>query len=430
MALCAKSISVSRLMLLSSLFLTSGCGLLPPGDAQSESVSPQPEKLAAVDVAIAREGILSPKQEYIGTTFPVREVALRSRIEGQILDLAVDVGDRVEQGQVLGRIDAALLASAVLEAEAELAALESEVTSRQADVNEAIAQVEQAKLELAQAQSDAARANKLLQQGAVTEQAAELERTEVGTAQQLLQSAQQQVENRQSAVFAAQRRVIAQEALLAQEQRRKSFAVLRSPITGSVLAKAVETGDLAQPGDEILRLGDFSQIQVQVQISELELGSISLGQTTQVKLDAFPEQTFAGELTQIALEADPTARLIPVEITVPNQDRRIGKGLLARVNFVRQSDRSIVVPETALEVSSESVQGNSEVDTATIFILQEAGEQATVTKRQVKLGDRANSLVEIVAGLEAGEKFVVRSSRELENDEPVRLSFISESASQ
>ena len=430
MTLRAKSISVSWLMLLSSLLLTSGCGLLSPGDAQSESVSPQAERLTAVDVAIARAGILSPKQEYVGTTFPVREVALRSRIEGQILDLAVDVGDRVEQDQVLGRIDAALLASAVLEAEAELTALESEVTSRQADVNEAIAQVEQAQLELAQAQSDFARTNKLLQQGAVTEQAAELERTEVGTAQQLLRSAQQQVENRQSAVIAAQRRVIAQKALLAQEQRRKSFAVLRSPITGSVLEKAVEPGDLAQPGDEVLRLGDFSQIQVQVQISDLELGAISMGQTTQVKLDAFPEQTFMGELTQIALEADPNARLVPVEITVPNQARRIGKGLLARVDFVRQSDRSIVVPETALEVSSEGTKASSEVDTATIFILQEAGEQATVTERLVKIGDRANSLVEIVAGLEAGEKFVVRSSRELENGEPVRLSFISESATQ
>lgn len=429
MALRAKSISVYWLILLSGLLFPSGCGLLPPEDAQRESTSPQPQKLVAVDVAIAREGVLSPKQEYVGTTFPVREVALRSRIEGQILDLAVDEGDRVQQGQVLGRIDDVLLASVVLEAEGELAALESEVTSRQADVNDAIAQVKQAKLELAQAQSDAARSNKLLQQGAVTEQAAELERTAVGTAQQLLQSAQQQVENRQSEVIAAQRRVTAQSALLAQEQRRKSFSVLIAPIMGSVLSKAVEPGDLAQPGDEVLRLGDFSQIQVQVEISELELGEIRVGQTTQVKLDAFPEQTFTGEVSQISLAADPTARLIPVEITIPNSERRISKGLLARVNFARQSDRSIVVPETAIKVS-ERINPNSEVDTGAMFILKREGEQVTVTERQVVLGSQANSLVEITAGLEVGEEFVVRSSRELEDGDLVRLSFISESASQ
>jgi len=429
MAIRAKSIVIYWLILLpGSLSFSTGCNLLPPGDAQSESASPQAERLVAVDVAIAREDIVEQEREYIGTTFPLREVALRSRIEGQILDLTVDVGDRVERGQVLGRIDDAILASVVLEAEAELAALESEVTSRQADVNDAIAQVEQAKLELAQAQSDAARSNQLQQEGAVTAQAAELDRTAVGTAQQALQSAQQQIENWQSAVVAAQKRVAAQRALVAQEQKRKSFAVLTSPVTGSVLEKVVELGGLVQPGDEVLRLGDFSQIEIQVQVSELELGKIRLGQATQVKLDAFAAQTFTGEVTQISLAADTTARLIPVEVTIPNQERRIGKGLLARVNFASQGDRAIIIPDTALQVTSAVTKADGiDLDSATIFVLEREGEQTKVKARQIELGKRANSAVEIISGLEPGEEFVLRSSGDLQDGDLVRLSFISES---
>ena len=412
-------------ILIPGLLFMAGCSLLPPGDAQSDASPPQQQNVS-VDVAIARTGSLEKDIEYVGTTFPVREVSLRSRVEGQILDISVDVGDRVEQGQVLARIDDSILAATAIEAEAEVAALQSEVASLEADVNDAIAQVEQAELELKQAQSDAARTSQLFEQGAVSEQAAELDRTAVGTAQQALRSAQQQVANRSAAVVAAQRRVAAQEALVAQEKQRKSFTELTSPVTGSVLARVLEPGDLAQPGDEVLQLGDFNSIQVRVQISELELAEVRVGQTAQVRLDAFPDRTFTGEVTQISLAADATARLIPVEVTIANTDRRIGRGLLARVNFGQQNDNSIIVPETAVQIASEEVKENSESDTATIFVLQKEGEQATVTAREVKLGDRANSQVEIMTGLKPGEEFVVRSGGDLQDGDRVSLSFISE----
>jgi RND family efflux transporter MFP subunit len=406
------------------LLLAGGCGLLPPGDAQSESASPQQQqKFVTVDAAVARPASLEEATEYVGTTFPVREVSLRSRVEGQLLDVTADVGDRVEQGEVLARIDDSISKATVVEAEAEVAALQSEVASLEADVNDARAQVEQAQLELKQAQSDAARTSQLFQQGAISEQEAELDRTAVGTARQTLQSAQQQVANRASAVVAAQRRVAAQEAIVAQEQQRQSFTVLTSPVTGSVLERILEPGDLAQAGDEVLQLGDFSQIQVQVQISELELAGIRTGKTAQVRLDALPEQIFTGEVTQISLAADATARLIPVEVTIPNSDRRIGRGLLARVNFDQSNNQNIVVPETAVQVAN-----NSQSDIATMFILKREGEQATVTAREVKLGDRANSQVEILSGIEPEEEFVVRSSGNLQNGDRVRLSFISESS--
>jgi len=411
--------------------LVNGCSPIPSGKAQSNSGSTRQVQLSpSVDVEVARQSSLEMENQYVGTTFPLQEVSLRSRIEGQILELNVDVGDRVAKGQILARIDDSINTSSVLETEAELEAMRSEVTSLEAGVRESLTQVKQAKIVLQQAQSDLIRSNQLVQEGAVSQQSAEQAQNDVNNAQQALVSAQQQIANRNGSVAAAQRRVAAQQAIVAQEQKRKSFTLLRSPVKGSVIAKALEPGDLAQVGDQVLQLGDFSQIKVQVQISELELGKIRVGQPAQVRLDAFPEKTFKGKVTQISLAADPTARLVPVEITIPQLDDRFGRGLLARVSFVEQNKVSIVIPESALvQKSTEQIKeiGDNSPDLATVFILQKEEEQTTVKARQVKLGDRANSQVEILSGLKPGERFVVRSSSNLQDGDRVRQSFLSES---
>ncbi|GAB4550632.1 MAG: efflux RND transporter periplasmic adaptor subunit [Pleurocapsa sp.] len=415
-----------RLGIAIALVTPLGCSPIDSGEAKTESPEMKQQQIAAVDTAIARAGQLENAEEYTGTTLPQREIAVRSRIEGQILDIAVDVGDTVKKGQVIARIDDDILASEVAEAEAEIAALQAEVSSLQAEVNDAQATVERSRLELQQAQSDAARSEQLYREGAISEQSVELARTAVGTANQALLSAQQQVQNQISAVNAAQRRVKAQQAIVDRAQQRQSYSTLISSVDGSVLERTLEPGDLAQPGDEILRLGDLSQIKVEVQISELELNNIRLGETAEVRLDAWRDRTFTGRVSQISPVADSTARLIPIEIIIPNGDRRIGSGLLARVSFESTKAPQVVIPETAIQIASFQNKANTDEQTATIFIINGKGEQATVEARTVTIGKTVDHRVEIISGLKPGEQFVVRSSKDLKDGDKVRLSFISE----
>lgn len=413
--------------------LVAGCGMLPKEavDAQSQPQGAEGNQgITPVDVTIARTGNLYEEIEYTGTTTPVREVSLRAQVEGQVLSLAVDIGDAVKQGQVIAQLDDTLLVTALRQAEAELATQRSEVASAQTQVSNARAQVERSRLELQQAQADSRRQQRLLREGAIAAQQAEQARTTAQTAAQALRAAQEQVRTEQQAVVAAQSRVVAQQAVVAQARERQSYARLKSPISGLVLELVTEEGNLVQPGGEILRLGDFSRVQVVVQVSELELSKVRIGQSVQVRLDAFPNQTFNGQVSRISPAADSRARLIPVEVIIPNSNGKIGSGLLARVSFEGGATQRVVVPETAISPGegARERQGEEQNSNGTVFVVigGEGRSQATVTARSVTLGERADGKVEILSGLRAGERFVARSGKPLKNGETVRLSILSE----
>ncbi|BAY65154.1 RND family efflux transporter MFP subunit [Calothrix brevissima NIES-22] len=420
-----------------SLF-TASCASSPKESADAQSQAPNTGRQGGgatpVDVAIARTDSLQTQPEYTGSTIPYRTVSLRSQVEGRLLGLNVDVGDRVRQGQNIGQLDDVLLLTDLKQAEAELASLQSEVARATNQVSNARAQVESARLQLVQAQADSQRQQQLVQQGAIAEQTAQQARTAAQTAAQALRSATEQVRTEQQAVAAAQGRVTAQKAVVAQAKERRSYTRLTSPIAGVITEKVTEPGNLLQAGGEVLKIADFNRVKVVVQVSELELGQIKIGQSVEVRLDAFPNQTLVGRVARISPAADATARLIPVEVVIPNSEGKIGSGLLARVNFATQAAQRVVVPQTAIQkpprnqAASQTTANKqaSDKQTGTLFVITNTEGKAKVTARAVTLGKRADAKVEILSGLQAGESYVVRSGKPLKDGDAVRLSIISE----
>ena len=425
----------------------SGCNFLPKGgaDAQTRPAgSAQGQGPIAVDVEIAATASLEPAREYTGTTQPLQEVAIRAQAEGQMRQLNIDVGDQVERGQTLAQIDDSLLSAATLEAEAELASRRTEISQLQTQVSDAKTQVEQSRLQLQQSESDASRYNKLAREGAVSQQQAEQSRTQAKTAAQVLLSSKEKVRNQEQGIEAANDRIEAQKAVIAQRQERRSYAILTAPIDGTVLTRSTEQGNLVQVGNELLRLGDFSQVKVTVQVSELDLANVRLGGAAKVKLDAFPKQQSVGRVTQISPAANPTSRLVPVEVTIPNPTGKVGSGLLARVSFTQSNPDRIVVPLSALQddrsknkpssdkpssskASNNKTKGNAKPKktSGTVFVVTGEGEQAKVAARSVTLGEQMDGKVQILSGLNPGDRFVSRSSKPLKDGDSARLSILS-----
>ncbi|QSJ17284.1 efflux RND transporter periplasmic adaptor subunit [Nostoc sp. UHCC 0702] len=421
--------------LLSIGLMTASCGSSEKEVADAQSQNPNQQRgggATPVDAAIAKTGLLEQPQEYTGTTTPFRIVSVRSQVEARLLALNLDVGDKVSQGQNVGLLDEALLLTALTQAEAELAALQSEVARAKTQVSNARAEVERTRLQLVQAQADSERQQKLFRLGAIAEQTAQQARTEAQTAQQSLRAAQEQVGTQQEAVTAAQRRVNAQAAVVAQAKERRSYARLTSPITGVVTEKVTEPGNLLQVGNEVLKIGDFNRVKVAVQVSELERAKIQVGQSVQVRLDALPNQVLIGRVTRISPAADATARLIPVEVVIPNSQGQIGSGSLARVIFATQTPQRVVVSQgaivqPALEKGSRGA-GEPQDQTGTLFVVQDIEGKTKVSARAVTFGKKANSQVEILSGLQPGERYVVRSGKPLKEGDTVRLSILSEKA--
>lgn len=418
---------LSAALVVSTGLLLASCGTSPKEAADAQSG--QANQPTAVDVAIASSDTLVAALTYTGSSEPIRTVSLRSQVEGQLLGLNVDVGDVVKQGQIVAQLDDSILRTQLNEAEAELAARRSEVASAASQVSNARAAVESARLELQQAQADSQRQQALLKEGAIAAQVAQQAQTDARTAAQALRAAQEQVSTQQQAVAAAQGRVVAQQAVVAQQQQRRSYTRLTSPISGVILQRLREPGDLIQPGNEVLQIADFNRVQVRVEVSEKELANIRIGQSVNVRLDAFPQETIAGRVTRISPAADATARLVPIEVIIPNINGRIGSGLLARVSF-ESGQEQVVVPQSALGGQGSRGAGEQKrSDKGTVFVVAqgEVEGQAKVEARAVTLGERADGKVEILSGLKEGERFVARSGAPLKDGEAVRLSILSES---
>ncbi|OKH16977.1 efflux RND transporter periplasmic adaptor subunit [[Limnothrix rosea] IAM M-220] len=399
--------------------LTVGCGLEQEGVAQPFRPEQETEEQPPlVDVAIAAATNAEATETYTGTTLPLKTVTVRSRLEGQLLALNVDVGDGVEQGRLLGIIEPDLLQTEVNEAAAELAARQFEVREAESELAEITAQIAQNKAALKQATADAKRFQELATTGAIAAQQAELAATAQETASQILRSSQAQLATKKQAIAAAQKRVVAQQAILAQNQERFTRTQIFSPQTGVIFSKTAEAGDTIPSGQTLVEIGDLSAVKVEIKISDRDLREFSLGKLVSVQLDAFPGETFSGEVTQISPIADPEARLIPVEVTIPNPAGKIAAGLLARVSKQSALTPTVTIPVEALEVGETSGD--------VIFVPVTIGEETTVQTRPVQLGEIDNGMVEILSGLNPNEKYILKGDRPLVTGETVTLSLLSE----
>jgi HlyD family secretion protein len=294
-----------------------------------------------------------------------------------VREVRVREGHRVRQGQLLIRIDDAQQIAGLAEARAALA--QAQARSRSA--------VDQAQLALEQASRDLERARRLATQGAIS--ARDLEVAERTTADAASRLAEARASAEPSTPPAE---VVQARAAVDAAQARLGLTRVAAPAAGTVLVRAVEPGDAVTPGQILLELALDGPTELVAYAREENLPDLHVGGMAVASADAFPEDTFAARVRWVAPVVDPAQGTVEVRFAVPEPPTYLRADITVSINVgVERREDALVVP---LEVVRDA-------DTAPWVVVARDGRSE---RRNVRLGIRGDSAVEILEGLSEGDQ--------------------------
>ncbi len=384
-----------------------------------EPVNPERQ----VVVVRARIGSIAEVLRLTGTLFAAQDVEITSKLPGRVEKVLVDVGTRVNTGTVLIELEREELALAVAQAEAAVA-------TAQAGLAKVIAGTRKERLEQAEAAVAQAKANtdickvtfdrmtRLLADESIprTKYDEAKARYDVAVAQHkaalaALEMARTGPTREDIGIVRAQ--VAQAKAALASTRRQYRNATITSPIAGVVAHRNVEPGEVVSPpmmpGRALLRIVDTSALKTKVHVSENRVKAVKLGQEAVITLDGFPDETFSGNVSRISPVVDSRSRTFEAEILIPNPDRRLKPGMFARVKLVLVRKTDVV--KVPLKAVTKAEGGE------VVFI----AEDGTAKARPVTVGISDGADVEVVSGVNAGDKVIVRGNLGLEDGDRVVL---------
>ncbi|MEJ7745279.1 MAG: efflux RND transporter periplasmic adaptor subunit [Luteimonas sp.] len=262
-----------------------------------------------------------------GTLGAISTVDVGSQVSGQVTEVLADFNDRVQEGQVIARIDSSTF--------------EAQIAQGAASVSSARANLATAQATLRNAQSDYARKSQLTQQQLVARSDADLARAARDQAQ--------------AQVAAAQAQITQQIASTRTSRLNLDRTVIRAPVDGVVLTRTVEPGQTVAASLQAPVLfqiaEDLSKMEIVLAIDEADIGQVKAGQAVSFNVDAFPDRQFRGVVQQVRLSATNTNNVItyPVVVTVDNADQALLPGLTVNAEIeVSRRDNVLQVPNTAL----------------------------------------------------------------------------------
>ncbi len=187
---------------------------------------------------------------------------------------------------------------------------------------------------------------------------------------------------------------------LQREGKVREHVTLRSLTNGVVLEKPSVEGKRFEPGEVLYQIADLSRVWVLADVFEQDLGMIHPGQMATIRVDAYPDKIFSGEVAFIYPKVTPETRTAIVRIELPNADELLKPAMYAHVEFAsfHSKEKVLTVPDSAV------------LDTGTRkLVLVDLGE-GRFEPRTVKLGMHADGYAEVLGGLEAGEVVVVKAN--------------------
>lgn len=184
---------------------------------------------------------------------------------------------------------------------------------------------------------------------------------------------------------------------------------IRAPFSGVLGVREISEGALVRPGDTITTLDDLHIVKVDFSIAERHLPSLAMGQQVAATSIAYPGKVFSGKISNVASRVDPVTRAIQVRANIDNPELLIRPGMLMQITVQKQVLNTLVISENAL-VPIDDEQFVFVVDNENI-----------VRKTKVTIGERRPGLVQVLSGLQAGDRVVVEGTLRIGDGATVKV---------
>ena len=323
-----------------ALLMSVGCG--SKEEPATAVVSAAPETTIQGAVVEIKTGQVPIRVEVTGQVRPIFQATLSSRIQGTIDQLLVREGTQVVKGQTLIQLDSR-------DVQGDLARASAEVENTKAQFN---------------------RMKLLYGQEAVSKQ-------EVENATRAFKVADA---NRKTALT------------------QLSYTVVKAPFDGVITEKKVEVGEMASPGQPLLKMEDPLQLRLEATVAEGDLKSVSGGDTIPVVIDALSGQALTGVVSQILPAGDPQTHTFMVKVDLP-QTSGLKTGMFGRFQLDKGTHQTILVPDSAIVERGELTS---------VFVV---GSDQISRLRWIKVGRRFDIQTEILSGVNVGERALLDGAR-------------------
>jgi membrane fusion protein, multidrug efflux system len=332
-----------------------------------------------VEVAKVVRASISDEILVVGNLIGDATVSVVPRTAGRLQDIYVRLGDRVNRGQRIAKIEDYEIVEQVKQAEAAQEVSLATIRQREAD--------------LKQAQTSAERSRSLFERQLLPKQT--LDDNEARYQSSIAQLDLARAQSTQS------------KARLEELRINLGNTIITSPVNGFVARRAVDPGAYVSQQSPVADVVDVTIVRLVANIVEKDLKQMKAGDATRVQVDAFPGETFKGRIARVSPVLDPATRTAPIEIEIPNGDYRLKPGMYARVSITTDVKKNaLVVPVNAV-VDLGGRRG----------VFQPQGDSAVF--HSVQVGTEEKDVIEIVGGISEGDYVITTGAGALRDGDRV-----------
>ncbi len=404
-----------------------GCGGQSPQKTSAE--------LAPVSVTTvpARWEELPENLELAGHFQAIREATLSTRLSGRITSLVLEEGDRVQSGEVVARVDLAdvearieqartgqvAAAAATRRTEAGVASARAQIGQSEAQLEAVTRQLTEAEAQLRMARKDHERNAFLSREGAVAQEVADRSETQLRVSE--ARAAQLRAGISQARAAVSRARAGLQETRTAIDSSRAGeavaaadvgvaatnldYGVLRAPFAGVVTQKLAQVGEMAGPGQPLLKIQDVHQLRLEVAVPEDLLGRLRLGQSLPIAVDALGG-TVTGVVRQLVPSSDPKSHSFTAKLRISNPGNRLIPGMYGRLSLSKGIKKRLVLPAATLVRHGQL---------ESVFLARDGHAEL----RLVKTRPLDKQRMEVLTGLEGDEAVILSPPAGLAQGAPV-----------